>query len=120
VTYEAAVVGQPIEVWITGLTPPKAVCGNATTGQVLTLSDPTIPWNCGELSLVVSSGDDVALHVGGPVKKSGMDVGGAVTGMVPHGGGRTNRTTGQQVQLEALSTRWLGACVRMMRRSSPR
>jgi hypothetical protein len=52
--------------------------------------------------LAVRSGDEVALRVRGPVQQGAADVGGAVVGMAPNGGGCTNRTTRQQVTFQAL------------------
>jgi hypothetical protein len=79
-----------------------AVCENTTTGQAVTLHDPTIPWNCEAAGLGVTAGDQVVLRVRGSAKKGATDVGGAVVGMAPSGGGCTNRTTGQQVKFQAL------------------
>jgi hypothetical protein len=60
------------------------------------------PWDCEAAGLGVTPGDQVALRVRGPVKKHATDVGAAVVGMAPTGGGCTNRTTGQQVKFQAL------------------
>jgi hypothetical protein len=100
--YEVEVPGQPLSAWVTGLMPHTAVCESVTTGQAVTLSDPVSPWDCEAAGLAVRSGDVVALRVRGPVTQSAADVGGAVAGMVPNGGGCTNRTTGQQVKFQAL------------------
>jgi hypothetical protein len=100
--YEVAVAGQALSAWVAGLTPHPAVCENVTTGQAVTLSAPGSPWDCEAAGLTVRSGDVVALRVRGPFKQSAADVGGAVVGMAPNGGGCTNRTTGHQVKFEAL------------------
>jgi hypothetical protein len=100
--YEVAVAGQAIEAWVAGFTPHSVTCKNVTIGQVVTLSDPASPWDCEAAGLGVSSGAQVALHVRGHVQKGARDVGGAVVGMAPSGGGCTNLTTGQQVQFQAL------------------
>jgi hypothetical protein len=100
--YEVAVAGQALGGWVTGLTPHTVICQNVTTGQAVTLSDPTLPWDCEAAGVEVSSGDQVALQVRGPMQTGASDVGGAVVGMAPSGGGCTNRTTGQAVKFEAL------------------
>jgi hypothetical protein len=100
--YERTEAGQPLGAWVTGLTPRTVVCQNVTTGREVTLSDPVSPWDCEAVGLGVTPGDQVALRVRGPVKKNVTDVGGAVVGMAPNGGGCTNRTTGQQVKFQAL------------------
>jgi hypothetical protein len=99
--YEVTVAGQALSAWVTGLTPHTAVCENVTTGQAVTLSAPVSPWDCEAAGLAVRSGDVVDLRVRGPVQQRAADVGGAVVGMAPNGGGCTNRTTGQQVKFEA-------------------
>ena len=99
---EVEVVGQPLSAWVAGLTPHTAVCENVSTGQAVTLTDPASPWDCEAAGLVATSGDQVALRVRGPVTQGAKDVGGAVVGMAPNGGGCTNRTTGQQVKFQAL------------------
>jgi hypothetical protein len=101
--------GQALSAWVTGLTPHTAVCENVTTGQEVTLSDPVSPWDCEAAGFRVTAGDEVALRVRGPVTRGATDVGGAVVGMAPRGGGCTNRTTGQQVKFEALFQGELGA-----------
>jgi hypothetical protein len=100
--YEVAVAGQPLGAWVAGVTPHTVVCENVTTGGAVTLNDPAIPWDCEAAGLVVTTGDQVALRVRGPVTKGALDVGGAVVGLAPNGGGCTNRTTGQQVKFQAL------------------
>jgi hypothetical protein len=107
--YEVAVAGQPLSAWVTGVTPNYVTCTNVTTGQVMTLNHQAAPWDCEAAGLGVTAGDQVALHVRGPVTQAATDVGGAVAGMVPSGGGCTNRTTGQQVKFEALFQGELGA-----------
>jgi hypothetical protein len=100
--YEVEVAGQALGGWITGLTPHTVVCQDVTTGQVVTLSDPTLPWDCEAAGVAVSSRDQVALRVLGPIEAGATDVGGAVAGMTPSGGSCTNLTTGQQVPFQAL------------------
>jgi hypothetical protein len=100
--YEVAVAGQPLAAWVVGMTPHTAVCENTTSGQAVTLNDPAPVWDCEAAGLAVTSGDQIALRVRGPVKTGATDVGGAVVGMAPSGGGCTNRTTGQQVKFQAL------------------
>jgi hypothetical protein len=100
--YEVAVAGQPLAAWVAGVSPHTAVCENITTGQAVTLHDPTSPWDCGAAGLAVSPGDEVVLRVHGPVEAGATDVGGAVVGMAPSSGGCTNRTTGQEAPFEAL------------------
>jgi hypothetical protein len=109
--YEVEVAGQPLEGWVTGLTPHTVVCQNVTTAQVVTLSDPVSPWNCEAASLGVSEGDRVTLHVRGPVEQGATDVGGAVAGMAPTSGGCANLTTGQQVPFQHLVGATAGSCV---------
>ena len=107
--YEVEVAGQALSAWVTGLTPSTVVCQNVTTGHSVTLSRPASPWNCEAAGLGVTAGDQVALHVQGPVKTGVTDVGGAVVGMAPSGGGCTNRTTGQSVKFQVLLQGELGA-----------
>ena len=107
--YEVEVGGQPLGGWVTGLTPHPVTCQNVTTGQVVTLNAPTLPWDCEAAGLGVRSGDQVRLRVQGPVKTGVTDVGGVVTGMAPTSGGCTNLTTGQQAKFQALFQGKLGA-----------
>jgi hypothetical protein len=107
--YEVEGTGQALGGWVTGLTPHSVTCQNITTGHVVTLSASTLPWDCEEAGLGVSSGDQVRLRVQGPVKPGVTDVGGAVAGMTPSGGGCTNRTTGRAVKFQALFQGELGA-----------
>jgi hypothetical protein len=100
--YEVAVAGQSLEAWVAGLTPQSVTCQNLTTGQEVTLGHPASPWACEAAGIAVTAGDQVRLRVQGPVKTGATDVGGAVTGLVPTGGGCTNRTTGQAVKFETL------------------
>jgi hypothetical protein len=109
--YEVVVPGQALAGWVTGLTPHSVTCQNVTTGQAVTLSNPTLPWDCEAAGLGVSAGDQVRLRVQGPVKQSAKDVGGAVTGMMPTSGGCTNRTTGQQVTFQHLPGATAASCV---------
>jgi hypothetical protein len=44
--YEVVVAGQALGGWVSGFTPHSVTCKNATTGQVVTLSEPTPPWDC--------------------------------------------------------------------------
>jgi hypothetical protein len=100
--YEVEVPGQALGGWVSGFTPGTVVCQNVTTAQAVTLNAPTIAWDCEAAGLGVTAGDQVALHVRGPVEASAADVGGAVVGMTPQGGSCTNLTTGQQVPFRAL------------------
>jgi hypothetical protein len=108
--YEVEVTGQALGGWVTGFTPHTMTCKNITTGQVVTLSAPTSPWDCTAAGLGVTPGDHVAMHVRGPVKKGATDVGGAVVGMAPSSGGCTNLTTGQQVQFQHLVGAMAASC----------
>jgi hypothetical protein len=78
---------------------------------VVTLSDPTPPWDCEAAGLRVTPGDHVAMHGSGPVTKGATDVGGAVTGLAPRSGGCTNLTTGQQVPFQHLVGATAASCV---------
>jgi len=109
--YEVEVAGQALEGWVIGFTPHSVTCKNATTGQVVTLSDPTPPWDCEAAGLGVTPGDHVAMHGSGPVTKGATDVSGAVTGMAPSSGGCINLTTGQQVPFQHLVGATAGSCV---------
>ena len=100
--YEVEVARQALSGWVTGLTPHPVTCQNITTRQMVTLSAPTLPWDCEAAGLRVHSGDQVRLRVQGPVKQGVTDVGGAVTGMAPTSGGCTSLITGQQVKFQAL------------------
>ena len=100
--YEVEVPGQPLSAWVTGLTPHTAVCENVTTGHAVTLSAPGSPWDCEAAGLAVRRGTWSPCACGAPSRQRAADVGGAVVGMAPRGGGCTNRTTGQQVKFEAL------------------
>ena len=108
--YEVTVAGQPLSAWVTGLTPHTAVCENVTTGQAVTLSAPTSPWDCEAAGLAVRAGDQVALRVRGPVTHNATDVGGAVVGLAPRGGGCTNRTTGQAVTFQHMVGATAASC----------
>jgi hypothetical protein len=86
------------------------VCQNVATGQEVTLSDPVSPWDCEAAGLAVTSGDQVALRLRGPVKRTATDVGGAVVGMTARRGNCTNRTTGQQVTLQYIGGATAASC----------
>jgi hypothetical protein len=105
------VAGQALGGWVAGFTPRTAVCQNVTTGQEVTLSAPVSPWDCEAAGLGVTPGDQVALRVRGPVTQNATDVGGAVAGMTPSGGGCTNRTTGQQVTFQHMKGATAASCV---------
>ena len=109
--YEVEVTGPPLAAWVAGLTPQTAVCENVTTGQEVTLSGPASPWDCEAAGLAVSAGDQVRLHVQGPVTPGAVDVGGAVVRMAPNGGGCTNLTTGQQVTFQRVQGATAASCV---------
>jgi hypothetical protein len=79
--------------------------------QVATLSDPVASWDCEAVGLGVSPGDRVTMHVRGPVEQGATDIGGAVAGMVPSSGGRTNRTTGQSVPFQHTVGATAASCV---------
>jgi Right handed beta helix region len=100
--YEVAVAGQPLSGWVTGFTPHTVICENGTTGQAVTLSGPAPSWDCEAASLRATPGDHVTMRVRGPIEQGATDVGGAVAGMAPSGGGCTNLATGQQVPFQAL------------------
>jgi Right handed beta helix region len=109
--YEVEVAGQALGAWVSGLTPETVTCKNVTTGQAVTLSDPATSWDCEAAGVGVSSGDQVALRVQGPVNKDATDVGGAVVGMAPRSGGCTNLTTGQSVKFQHMVGATAGSCV---------
>jgi predicted outer membrane repeat protein len=109
--YEVEVAGQALGGWVTGFTPHSVTCKNATTGQVVTLSEPTPPWDCEAAGLGVTPGDHVAMHGSGPVTKGATDVSGAVTGMAPTSGSCINLTTGQSVTFQHLVGATAGSCV---------
>jgi hypothetical protein len=109
--YEVAVAGQALGGWVTGLTLHTVTCKNVTTGQVVTLSDPSSPWDCEAAGLLVTSEDQVVLRARGPVKQGATDVGAAVVGMVLSSGGCTNLTTGQQVQFQHMQGATAASCV---------
>jgi hypothetical protein len=109
--YEVEVAGQPLEGWVTGLTPQTVVCKNVTTEHEVTLSDPATTWNCEDAGLQVAAGDRVSMRVHGPVKQGATDVGGAVTGMTPSSGGCTNLTTGQQMKFQQMVGATAASCV---------
>ena len=92
------------------MTPHTAACENVTTGQTVTLNDPAPVWDCEAAGLGVTAGDQVALHMRGPVAKRATDVGGAVVGMVPSSGGCTNRTTGQHVPFQHMVGATAASC----------
>jgi hypothetical protein len=96
---------------VTGLTPRTAVCTNLDIGQQVTLKNPGPAWDCEAAGLDVAAGDRVVLLVRGPVQPGATDVGGAVTGMAPTGGGCTNLTTGQQVQFQGMVGAREASCV---------
>jgi hypothetical protein len=75
------------------------------------LRAPVSSWDCEAAGLGVTPGDQVALRVRGPVKENATDVGGAVAGMTPSGGGCTNRTTGQQVKFQGMPGATAASCV---------
>jgi hypothetical protein len=109
--YEVEVAGQPLSAWVTGVTPRTVVCQNVTTGQEVTLSAPVSPWDCDAAGLVITSGNQVALRVRGPVQQNTTDVGGAVVGMTPRRGSCTNLTTGQQVTLQYMRGATAASCL---------
>jgi predicted outer membrane repeat protein len=109
--YEVTVPGQALGGWVSGFTPGTVVCQNVTTGQAVTLSSPAVPWDCEAAGLDVTAGQQVALRVRGPVKTGTTDVGGAVVGMAPSGGGCTNLTTGQQVTFQQMKGATAASCV---------
>jgi hypothetical protein len=78
--YEVAVAGQPLNAWVTGVTLRTVVCQNLTTGQEVTLSAPVPPWDCEAAGVAITSGDQVAVRLRGPVQQNATDVGGAVVG----------------------------------------
>jgi hypothetical protein len=100
--FEVEAAGQALGAWGTGVTPNYVTCTNVSTGQVVTLNQQAAPWDCEAAGLGVTAGDQVALHVRGPVTPGATDVGGAVVGLAPQGGGCTNLTTGQAVPFQAL------------------
>jgi hypothetical protein len=108
--YEAAVAGQPLSAWVTGVTLRTVICQNLTTGQEVTLSAPVSPWDCEAAGLGVTPGDQVALRVCGPVMRKATDVGGAVAGMTPRRESCTNLTTGQQVTLQYMGGATAASC----------
>jgi hypothetical protein len=108
--YEAAVDGQPLSAWVTGMTLRTVVCQNVTTGQEVTLSAPVPPWDCEAAGFAITSGDRVALRVRGPVQRTATDVGVAVAGMTPSCGSCTNVTTGQQVTFPYTSGATTASC----------
>jgi hypothetical protein len=109
--YEAAVAGQPLSAWVTGVILRNTVCQNLTTGQEVTLNAPVPPWDCEAAGLAVTAGDRVALRLRGPVKQNATDVGGAVVGMTPSRGTCTNRTTGQEVTFPYTGGATAASCV---------
>jgi hypothetical protein len=109
--YEVEVAGQPLSAWVTGVTPRTVVCQNVTTGQEVTLSAPVSPWDCEAAGVVITSGNQVALRVRGPVQQNATDVGGAVGGMTPRRGSCTNLTTGQQVTLHYVGGATAASCL---------
>jgi hypothetical protein len=109
--YERTEAGQPLGAWVTGFTPHTVTCKNVTTGQQVTLSNPATFWDCEGAGLGVTAGDRVSLLVRGPVKNGATDIGGAVVGMTPNGGGCSNRTTGQQVTFQHMPGATAASCV---------
>jgi hypothetical protein len=109
--YEVEVAGQALGAWVTGFTPQTVTCENVTTGQAVTLSDLATSWDCEAAGLAVTTGNQVALRVRGPVETGATDVGEAVTGMTLSRGSCTNCTTGQQVKLQHLAGTTAASCV---------
>jgi predicted outer membrane repeat protein len=109
--YEAAVAGQPLSAWVTGVTLRTVICQNLTTGQEVTLSAPVPPWDCEAAGVAITSGDRAALRLRGPVKREATEVGGAVVGMTPRRGSCTNLTTGQQVTLQYMRGATVASCL---------
>jgi hypothetical protein len=109
--YEVAIDGQPLSGWVAGVTLHTVICQNLTTGQAVTLSAPVPPWDCEAAGLAIASGDRVALRLRGPVKRTAIDVGGAVVGMTPRSGSCTNLTTGQQVTFQYMGGATAASCL---------
>jgi hypothetical protein len=86
---------------VVDITPQTVVCQNVTR-QAVTLNDVAPAWDYEAVGLRVTPEDQVAMRVRGTVEADATYVGGAVTGMMPSGGGCTNLTTGQQVKFQAL------------------
>jgi hypothetical protein len=109
--HAVGVTGPTLGASVFGIIPHTAVCTNVTTGQQVTLSDPSPTWDCETAGLRANSGDRVTMHVRGRVEQGATDVGGAVVGMAPTSGGCTNLTTGQQVKFQHMVGATAASCV---------
>jgi hypothetical protein len=109
--YEVELAGPAVGGWVSGMTTNTVTCKNVSSGQVVTLSSATSPWDCEAAGLSVAAGEQVALREKGTAVEGASDVGGAVVGMQPSSGGCTNLTTGQQVPFQHMQGATAASCV---------